>query len=174
MLTKSEIRSSSSRLKCWPKVKLGKVQVGSNIAQNHSSSPIRKSYLVIICPNLHEKFTKCEFLVKLLFAPIRFYLPLFGPKIPVLSIFSLTYLYLAVFRLNYPYLGIFALNCPDFTICALFTLYMYSSIETAPLCKIVEQSDHYSWRYLHSKDLGIQVSSSECSLGVNLVIDNFF
>ena len=25
-------------MKSWPKVKLGKVQVGSNIAQNHSSS----------------------------------------------------------------------------------------------------------------------------------------
>ena len=59
----SEIRSSSSRfeycsesliwpigshiwslfapiyMKSWPKVKLGQVQVGSNIAQNHSSSP---------------------------------------------------------------------------------------------------------------------------------------
>ena len=68
------------------------------------------------------------------------YPPLFGPKIPLLSIFSLTYLYLAVFRLNYPYLGIIALNCPDF----IFTLYMHSSIETAPLCKILEQSDHYS------------------------------
>ena len=62
-LTKSEIRSSSSRfehcsesliwsigshiwslfapihMKSWPKVKLGQVQVGSNIAQNHSFSP---------------------------------------------------------------------------------------------------------------------------------------
>ena len=62
-LIKSEIRSSSSRfehcsesliqpigspiwslfspipMKSWPKVKLGKVQVGSNIAQNHSSNP---------------------------------------------------------------------------------------------------------------------------------------
>ena len=62
-LTKSEIRSSSSRfehcsesliwpigshiwslfapiqMKSWPKVKLGQVQVSSNIAQNHSSSP---------------------------------------------------------------------------------------------------------------------------------------
>ena len=26
-------------IKSWPKVKLGQVQVGSNIAQNHSSSP---------------------------------------------------------------------------------------------------------------------------------------
>ena len=77
---------------------------------------------------------------------------------------------MAVFRLIYPYLGIFALNTPDFTICAIFTLYMHSSIETAPPCKILEQSDHYSWRL---KDLGDTSVISECSLGVNLVIDNF-
>ena len=63
--------------------------------------------------------------------------------------------------LNYPYLGIFAFNYTDFTICAIFTLYMHSSIETTPPCKMLEQSDHYSWRYC------------ECSLCVNLVIDNF-
>ena len=46
-------------MKSWPKVKLGQVQVGSNIAQNHSSNLAhRKSYLVIICPNSHEKLTK--------------------------------------------------------------------------------------------------------------------
>ena len=33
------------------------------------------------------------------------------------------------------------------TVCAIFTLYMHSSIETAPLCNILEQSDHYSWIY---------------------------
>ena len=37
-------------MKSWPKLKLGQVGVGSNIAQNHSSIP-GKSYLVIICPN---------------------------------------------------------------------------------------------------------------------------
>ena len=47
-------------MKSWPKVKLGQVQVGSNIAQKHSSSPSMKSYLVIICPNSHEKLTKSE------------------------------------------------------------------------------------------------------------------
>ena len=43
---------------------------------------------------------------------------------------------------------------------SLVTLYMHSSIETAPLCKIVEQSDHYSWRYCILKIWGIQVSSA--------------
>ena len=40
----------------WPKSKNRQVGVGLNIAQNHSSSP-RQSYLVIICPNSHEKLT---------------------------------------------------------------------------------------------------------------------
>ena len=47
-------------MKSWPKVKLGQVQVGSNIAQNHLYIAHRKSYLVIICPNSHEKLTKSE------------------------------------------------------------------------------------------------------------------
>ena len=82
---------------------------------------------------------------------------------------------MAVFRLNYPYLGIFALNSPDFTTCAIFTLYMHSSIETAPPCKILEQSYQYSRRYsIYIKDLGDTSVISECSLGVNLVIDIFF
>ena len=66
---------------------------------------------------------------------------------PYLALFTYIYLYVAVFRLNYPYLVIFALSCTDITICAIFTLYMHSSIETALLCTILEQSDHYSWRY---------------------------
>ena len=51
---------------------------------------------------------------------------------------------------------------------------MYSSIETAPPCKLLEQSDHYSWRYYISKNWGIQKCRHECSLGINLIIDNFF
>ena len=75
--------------------------------------------------------------------------PYLAPKYhfgPYLALLTYIYHYLPIFGLNYPYLGIFPLNCPDFTICAIFTLYMYSSIETAPLCKILEQSDHYLWR----------------------------
>ena len=45
----------------WPEVKLSQVGIGSNIAQNHSSSPFhKKSYLLIIWPNAYEKFTKNE------------------------------------------------------------------------------------------------------------------
>ena len=56
-------------------------------------------------------------------------------------------------------------------------LCMYSSIETASLCKILEQSDHYSWRYCISKNWGIQKchhKRSLATLGVNLVIDKCF
>ena len=65
-------------------------------------------------------------------------------------------------------MGIFSLNCPDFTICAIFTLYMYSSIETAV------QNFRASMEILHFEDLGVTSVISECSLGVNLVIDNLF
>ena len=42
-------------MKSWPKVKLGQVQVGSKLLRiTHLVH--RKSYLVIICPNSHEKF----------------------------------------------------------------------------------------------------------------------
>ena len=37
-------------MKSWQKVKLGQVEVGSNIAENDSSSIYIKSYMVIICP----------------------------------------------------------------------------------------------------------------------------
>ena len=47
-------------MKNWPKLKLRQVGVSSNIAQNSSSSPYGKSYLVIICPNSHEKLAKSE------------------------------------------------------------------------------------------------------------------
>ena len=77
-LTKSELRSSWSRFEhlskslfnplgshiwslfapihmtSWPKSKLDKVGVGSNIAQNHSSAHM-KSYLIIICPKYKWK-----------------------------------------------------------------------------------------------------------------------
>ena len=65
-----------------------------------------------------------------------------------------------VFGLNCPYLGIFALN---FTISAIFTS-MQNFRAIGPLFMEI-------W---HFKDLGDTSVTSECSLGVNLVIDNFF
>ena len=95
-------------------------------------------------------------MVKLLFAPIWFYLPLFGYKIPFMSIFIPTYLHLPLFTYIWPNVALitliwsyFFLKCTDVTICAIFTLYRYSSMETAPMY-------NYSWRYCISKNLGIQ------------------
>ena len=72
--------------------------------------------------------------------------------------------------LNYPYLGIFALNCPDFTICAIFTLY----IGILLLRQNLRAIGPLFMEILHFEDLGDTSVVSECSLGVNLVIDNFF
>ena len=40
-------------------MKLGQVEIGSNIAQNTHLAHL-KSYLVIICPDAYEKLTKGE------------------------------------------------------------------------------------------------------------------
>ena len=56
-----------------------------------------------------------------------------------------------------------------FTICAIFTLYMYSSIETAPMYNRTNIRGDIAFQRFG--DTGI---ISECSLGVNLVHDNFF
>ena len=53
----------------------------------------------------------------------------------------------------------------DLTKCALFTPYRSSSIETAHLCQILEQSDNYSWRYCISKNWGIQKVLSRMQCG---------
>ena len=63
-------------MKSWPKVKLGQVQVGLNIAQNHSYRP----YLVIICPNLHEKLTKSEIRSSYYLLQFDFIHPYLAPK----------------------------------------------------------------------------------------------
>ena len=51
---------------------------------------------------------------------------------------------------------------------------MHSSVETAAMCKIVIAIGPLFMEILHFKDLGDTNVISECSLGVNLVIDNFF
>ena len=45
----------------------------------------------------------------LLFAPIWFYLPLFGPKMPCLSIFGITYLHLPLFTYIWPNVALITL-----------------------------------------------------------------
>ena len=77
----------------------------------------------------------------------------FAPNIPSLCsrfrrvylsfpIFSVIYLHLPTFSLICPYLVIFTLNWPNLTIYAIFTLHIYSSSKTAPLCKILKQSEN--------------------------------
>ena len=76
----------------------------------------------------------------------------FAPNIPFWSkfrlvylyfpIFSFIYLYLPTFSIICPYLVIFTLNCPNLTIYAILTLHIYSSSKTAPLCKILKQSEN--------------------------------
>ena len=64
--------------------------------------------------------------------------------------------YLALFTYIYPHLPlicpnlvIFTLNCPNLPIYAMFTLHIYSSSKTAPLCKMLKQSENESWRITH-------------------------
>ena len=69
-------------MKSWPKVKLGQVGVGSNIAQDHSS---RKSDLTIIGPNSHESYYLLQF---------GFIYPYMAPKYHCCPyLVSLTYIY---------------------------------------------------------------------------------
>ena len=46
-------------MKSWPKVKLGEVQIVRKLLRITRLAD-RKSYLVIICPNSHQKLTKSE------------------------------------------------------------------------------------------------------------------
>ena len=72
----------------------------------------------------------------------------FGPDLTIcINILQ----YLALFTYIYPHLALFSLiwlylnqyNCPNLTIYAIFTLHRYYSSETAPLCKILKQSDNH-------------------------------
>ena len=86
----------------------------------------RKSYLFIIDPNLHEKLsTKGKDL-------------LFNEGIWLLNMAGLTLHWIALFTYIYPHLALFApiwLYLPYYlTIYAIYTLHIYSSSKTAPLC----------------------------------------
>ena len=98
---------------------------------------------------------------------IQFYMHNLAPKIPFLSIFSLItciYLYLAYWCcINYPYWWYL-------TICAIYNHHMYSSIEAAPVCRILEQSDNYSLIYCISKNCGLQKVSSRMQLYLYVIL----
>ena len=134
----------------------------------------RKSCLAIIGPKSNAKLTKYE--IRSSYCLIQFgFIPgvsstltwhqntIFVYIYNCLPIFTTSHLYFALFRLNYHYLIIFSLNCPDFTTCAIFTQNMYSSIKTIMYGDIALQ---IIW--------GCRKCWHECSLGVYLVIDNFW
>ena len=54
-----------------------------------------------------------------------------------------------------------------------YIIYMHSSIETTPPCKNFRAIGPLFMEILQLKDLGDTSVVSECSLGVNLVIDIF-
>ena len=129
----------------------------------------RKLYLIIICQNSHETLSIGTLLKITCLAYKKSYLAIIGPN---------THEKLTKYEMRSSYyllqFGIVVFNCPDLTICDIFILQRYSSIETEPLCKILEQSDNnYSWRYCISKNWEYRKCRHECSLGVNLGIDNF-
>ena len=60
--------------------------------------------------------------------------------------------------------------------CAIFTLARYSSIETAPMCKMFKMSNR---TIIHGETAFQRIGGyikccHECSLGVYLVIDNYW
>ena len=133
-------------------MKLGQVGVSLNIPQNNSSS---------LWEVISSHFTQIHIGVGSNMS--QNHLKKFAPKYHFCLIISLIYPYLA---LNTYIFVIFALNCPDLTRCAILTQQRYSSIETAHLCKILEQtsyrhqnlkqSDNYLRRYCILKIWGIQ------------------
>ena len=72
-----------------------------------------------------------------------------------LPLLTYIWLYLGLITLIWAYLPLITPILP----CVPYSpyIYMHSSIEIA---QILEQSDHYSWRYCISKIWGIQVSSA--------------
>ena len=89
-------------MKSWPKVKLGQVQVGSITHLAH-----RKSYLVIICPNAHEKLTKSEIRSSYYLLQFGFIYPYLAPKYhfcPYLALFTYIWLHLGLITHIWAYL----------------------------------------------------------------------
>ena len=105
--------------------------------------------------------------------------PLFGPKIQFLSLFSLPYIYLPLFTYIWLYLGLMTLIWSYLSFIALILPYVpYSPY----ICMLLLRLHLQNFRaigplfmdILHIKDLGDTSIVNKCSLGANLVIDNFF
>ena len=120
----------------------------------------RKSYLVIIFPNSHDKLTNSEIRSSYYLLQFGFIYPYLATKYhcyPYLALVTYIWLYLGLITLIWAYLPLIALILPYVP---YSPSYMHSAIETPPLCKIVEKSDHYVWRYCILKIWGIRVSSA--------------
>ena len=104
---------------------------------------------------------------------------IFGPRIPFWSIFSLTYLYLPLFTYIWLYLGLITLIWAYLPLIPLILPYVpyspyaffYWDCTSMQNCRAIRP---LFMEILHFKDLGDTSVVSECSLGVNLVIDNIF
>ena len=78
---------ASIQMKNWPKSKLGQVGVGSNIAQNHSCSPLESHIWPLFVPihltnwpKLKSGWSRFEHFSKSLFKPLRSHIwSLFAP-----------------------------------------------------------------------------------------------
>ena len=85
----------------------------------------------------------------LILPPIYHFGPDFALFIDIFQYLAL-FTYLSTFSLIFPYLAIFTLNCPNLTICAIFTIHIYSSSRLhLCFCKILKQSENESWRITH-------------------------
>ena len=116
-----------------------------------------KLYLAIIGPNSHEKLTKYEIRSSYYLLQFGFIYPYLAPKYhvcPYLALLTYIYYYLHI-HVYVALLTFIWSDLPWFDQIAIFTIYMYSSIETAPLCTILEQSDNYIFmEILRFRELG--------------------
>ena len=106
------------------------------------------------------------------------YLPLIGPKLPFLSIFSLTYLYVPLVTYIWLYLGLITLIWAYLPLIALILAYVPYSPYTC-ICILLLRLHLCAigplfMEILHLKDLRDTSVVTECSLGVNLVIDDYY
>ena len=165
-------------MKSWPKVKLGQVQVSSNIAQNHYLAH-RKSYLVIICPNSHTKFTKSVIRSSYYLVQFGLIYPYLAPNknlCPYLALLAYIYhhtyswLYLGLITLIWAYLPLMSLILP-YVPYSPYSIYFYWDCTSVQTFRVIGP---LFMEILHFKDLGDTSVVSKCNLSVNLFIGQFF
>ena len=129
----------------WPKVRLCQVEVGTKISQNDSSSLHEYE---VISGHYWPQFTwKLPLNMKL----GRYYSLQFGLIYPYLAPQYHVWPYLAILTYIYHYL-------PNITVITLISSYLplIALVWPCSMCKLLEQSNNYSWRYCISKNWGMQ------------------